>query len=161
MYPVLAQDNPLRRALVLAAVLAGMALVAPTRAWATTTVTRPLMEFTSFACPVFPEENGEVVTGTGQCVIITTVTSTPGGGYQSHGEFQCHGTAVGQTTGTNFIFNQAGTFAFGTNGTTVTSTQVSNFELISRGSAPNQRVQVTMHITIDSNGNVAVFFDDF
>ena len=60
-----------------------------------------------------------------------------------------------------FRFNQAGTFNFGTNGTTVTGTQVSNFQLISQGSAPNQRVQFIFHATIDSNGNVAVSFSDF
>ena len=75
-------------------------------------------------------------------------------------KLKCHGTAVGQTTGTNFIFNQGGTFTFGTNGTTVTGTQVSNFQLISQGAAPNQRVQYTFHATIASNGNVAVFFED-
>jgi hypothetical protein len=115
-----------------------LASTTPARA----TVTRTPIEFTSYACPVFPEENGEVVTGTGRSVTVTTVTSTPGGGFQSHLVFQWHGTAVGQTTGTNFIFNQAGTFNFGTNGTTVTGTQVSNFQLISQGSAPNQRVHV-------------------
>jgi hypothetical protein len=128
---------------------------------AQTTVTRTPMEFTSFACPVFPEESGELVTGTGQCVIVTTVTDSPGGGYQSHEEYQCHGTAVGDTTDTYFTFHQAGTFGFGTNGTTVTGTQVSNFQLISQGSAPDQRVQHTIHSTIDSNGYVAVFFDNF
>ena len=36
MYHVLAQCNPLRRAFLLAAVLAGMALALPARAWALT-----------------------------------------------------------------------------------------------------------------------------
>jgi hypothetical protein len=134
-----------------------LASTTPARA----TVTRTPIEFTIYACPVFPEENGEAITVTGRCVTVTTVTSTPGGGYQSHSPFQCRGTGVGQTTGTNFSFNQAGTFNFGTNGTTVTGTQVSNFQLISEGSAPNQRVQYTSHATINSNGDVAVFFEDF
>jgi hypothetical protein len=146
---------------MLAGLAVALCLAHTTPARAGATVTRTLLEFTSFACPVFPEENGEVVTGTGQSVTVTTVTSTPGGGFQSHSEFQYHGTAVGETTGTHFTFNQAGTFGFGTNGTTVTGTYVSNFQLISQGSAPNQRVQVTIHATIDSNGNVAVSFDNF
>jgi hypothetical protein len=144
---------------MLAGLAVALCLVSTTPARAT--VTRTPIEFTSFACPVFPEENGEVVTGTGRCVTVTTVTYTRGGGYQSHLEYQCHGTAVGQTTGTHFTFNQAGTFGFGTNGTTVTGTQVSNFQLISQGSAPDQCVQYTFHATIDSNGNVAVFFEAF
>jgi hypothetical protein len=134
-----------------------LASTTPARA----TVTRIPLEDTAYACPVFPEESGEAITITGRCVIVTTVTSTPSGGYQAYSVDQCQGTGVGQTTGTNFIFNQAGTFNFGTNGTTVTGTQVSNFQLISQGSAPNQRVQYTFHATIASNGNVAVSFSDF
>ena len=133
-----------------------LASTTPARA----TVTRIPWEYTAHACPVFPEESGEAIPITGRCVIVTTVTSTPSGGYHAHSVDQRHGTGVGQTTGTNFIFNQAGTFNFGTNGTTVTGTQVSNFQLISQGSAPNQRVQHTFHATIDSNGNVAVSFED-
>jgi hypothetical protein len=74
---------------------------------------------------------------------------------------QCHGTGVGQTTGTHFIFNDGGTFNFGTNGTTATGTQVRNVRLISQGSAPDERIQYTIHSTINSNGDVAVFFDNF
>jgi hypothetical protein len=146
---------------MLAGLAVALCLARTTPAPAAATVTRTPIEFASFACPVFPEENGEVVTGTGQCVTVTTVTSTPRGGFQSHLMSQCHGTAVGETTGTHFTFHQAGTYNFGTNGTTVTGTQVSNFQLISQGAAPNQRVQFTFHATIDSNGNVAVFFSDF
>jgi hypothetical protein len=134
-----------------------LASTTPARA----TVTRTPIEFTSSACPVFPEENGEVVTGTGRCVTVTTVTSTPGGGYQAHFVDQCQGTAVGQTTDTHFLFNQGGTFNLGINGETVTGTQVRNVWLISQGSAPDQRMQYTFHATIDSNGNVAVFFEDY
>jgi hypothetical protein len=61
----------------------------------------------------------------------------------------------------NFTFNQGGTFNLGINGMTVTGTQVRILRLISQGSAPDQRVQYTFHATIDSNGNVAVFFEDF
>jgi hypothetical protein len=146
---------------MLAGLAVALCLARTTPAQTTTTVTRTPMEFTSFACPVFPEESGELVTGTGQSVTVTTVTNPPGGVYQYHSEYQYHGTAVGHTTGTLFTFNQAGTFGFGTNGTTVTGTQVSNFQLISQGSAPDQRMQVTFHATIDSNGNVAVSFDNF
>jgi hypothetical protein len=148
-----------KRLWMLAGLAVALCLVSTTPARAT--VTRTPIEFTSFACPVFPEENGEVVTGTGQCVTVTTVTSTPGGGYQAHFVDWCHGTAVGQTTGTNFTFNQGGTFNLGINGMTVTGTQVRIVQLISQGSAPDQRMQYTFHATIDSNGNVAVFFEDF
>jgi hypothetical protein len=134
-----------------------LASTTPARA----TVTRIPWEYTTYACPVFPEESGEAIPITGRCVIVTTVTSTPSGGYQAHSVDQCQGTGVGQTTGTNFIFNDGGTFNFGTNGTTVTGTQVRNVWLISQGSAPDQRMQYTFHATIDSNGNVAVFFEDY
>jgi hypothetical protein len=134
-----------------------LASTTPARA----TVTRIPWEYTAHACPVFPEESGEAIPITGRCVIVTTVTSTPSGGYQAHSVDQCHGTGVGQTTGTNFIFNDGGTFNFGTNGTTVTGTQVRNVQLISQGSAPDQRIQYTFHATINSNGDVAVFFDNF
>ena len=150
-----------KRLWMLAGLAVALCLARTTLARTTTTVTRTPMEFTSLACPVLPEESGEPVTGTGQSVTVTTVTDPPGGGYQYHSEYQYHGTAVGHETGTHFTFNQAGTFGFGTNGTTVTGMQVSNFQLISQGSAPDQRVQVTVHATIDSNGNVAVSFDTF
>jgi hypothetical protein len=134
-----------------------LASTTPARA----TVTRIPWEYTTYACPVFPEESGEAIPITGRCVIVTTVTSPPSGGYQAHSVDQCHGTGVGQTTGTNFIFNDGGTVNFGTNGTTVTGTQVRNVRLISKGSAPDQRIQYTFHATINSNGDVAVFFDNF
>jgi hypothetical protein len=144
---------------MLAGLAVALCLARTTPAWTRTTVTRTPIDFIDFVCPVFPEENGELVTGTGQGVTVTTVTDPPGGGYQYHSEYQYHGTAVGHTTGTHFTFNQAGTFGFGTNSTTVTHTQVSIYSLISQGSAPNQRGQSTIHLTIDSNGNVAVSFE--
>src|SRR5262245_31860676 len=140
-----------KRLWMLAGLAVALCLASTTPARAT--VTRTPIEFTSYACPEFPAENGELVTGSGRCVIVTIMTSTPGGGYQAHFVDRCQGTAVGQTTGTNFIFNQGGTFNLGINGMTVTGTQVRTVQLISQGSAPDQRWQYTFHATIDSNGN--------
>jgi len=132
-----------------------LASTTPARA----TVTRIPWEYTAHACPVFPEESGEAIPITGRCVIVTTVTSTPSGGYQVHSVDQCQGTGVGETTGTHLIYNNGGTVDFRTNGTTVTHTEVRNVRLISQGSGPDQHTQFTIHYTIDSNGNLAVSFE--
>jgi hypothetical protein len=151
-----------KRIWMLVGVAAGLSLVGMAPARATTTVIRSTIAFSSFACPAPGQENGEPVNGSGQCVTVATVTSNPNGGFHAHLEFQCQGTAVGAETGTKFTFSQAGTFDFDTTpSTSTTGTQVSTFQLISQGSAPNQRVRFTFHATIAPDGTVTVSFSDF
>ena len=70
------------------------------------------------------------------------------------------GTGVGETSGANYTINAADNMDFhvalGTN-----NTFAAHMNMIGQGNVPNFKVHITGHVTVDANGNVTAFLDNF
>jgi hypothetical protein len=106
---------------------------------------------------------GEDVFVSGTLHVLTHQTISSSGNVQVKVHFQPQGaTGVGQTTGDTYHatgvtqeeFNQNGTYPF-------TDTFVNNFRLIGPGPNNNLLIHENLHITINANGVVTAFVDNF
>jgi hypothetical protein len=96
---------------------------------------------------------GEEVTFSGTMHILTHVTVDEQGGSHSvfHTNFQ-NTSATGLTTGTKYVINESSTFAFNTRELPTEFTQTINGNLIGQGPAGNTGFHLTVHVTINANG---------
>ncbi|MFK4998946.1 hypothetical protein ACI2OX_21585 [Bacillus sp. N9] len=93
---------------------------------------------------------------------IVLLTFDRAGGIHVTIRFNAHSTAIGLSTGTEYIINEINTvehknlkFPFPIN-----ITQPFQQQIISKGSAPNQRIKSLLHVTIDANGNTTANIDN-
>lgn len=154
-------DTKLARFL-LAAVLAAVALLAPTSALAAATVSQGTTE-TSISTSIYvPCANG----GTGEYVDITgTMKSTfrlvldDSGGYHQSERYSYKGTGTGRTTGTEYRFSGEDNYKFaGIAG--VMETYVWSWRVTSPGGASNFMMRGNYHVLISPDGVVTAFHDN-
>jgi hypothetical protein len=108
---------------------------------------------------VFNPCNGETVTFSGIDHFTASVTLDGAGGFHTVAHDNIHVTATG-SLGNSYEGNQEDNFEF--NGRVgVEQTFGLTFSEISKGSAPNFEVHVLQHITVNPNGTVTVFVDNF
>jgi hypothetical protein len=108
---------------------------------------------------VFNPCNGETVTFNGIDHFTATVTFDGAGGFHAVSHDNIHVTATG-SLGNSYQGNQEDVSTF--NGRVgVEQTFALTFSEISEGSAPNFEEQALVHITVNPNGTVTVFFSNF
>lgn len=147
----------------LAAVFVMLLIVVPSFPQATTNT--QVFDFpfdvTSFV-PCANDGQGELIQGSGTVHAVVSATVN-GKNVQTHSTFNPQGvTAVGQTTGT--VYHATGVTEQDTKASVVdfpyVLTYVNRFFMISQGSGGNFKVSETVHITVDANGRITVFFDN-
>jgi hypothetical protein len=105
---------------------------------------------------VFPDPcTGELVTLTGNLHVLVHVTENAGGGTEMKAHFQPQGiTGVGES-GT--MYQGTGvtqTMTENSAGPQVSSTLINNFRIISHGPSDNFTVHLTVHVTVNGNGEL-------
>ena len=106
---------------------------------------------------------GEVVDLSGDLHTLITLTIN-GNNFSSKEHFQPQGvTGTGETTGLKYQatgVTQSTTTGSFVNGS-FNQTFINRFDIIGQGPGNNFRVRETAHVTINANGTVTVFFDNF
>ena len=98
--------------------------------------------------------------GTAHETINETFPSSGGVHLDIH--LNVHATATGQISGNSYVVNETANFTENFNpGGTITVTEPISIELVSKGSAPNQKIKVLFHITINPDGTTTSFIDTF
>jgi hypothetical protein len=145
----------MRKLLVLLITIAALAM--PIAAQASTTTERIPFDADVIAC------NGDVIHISGTLLTIFTETATPSGGFIVSLHFQPQGImGVDLTTGTNYVatgltrdivvVSPAGGF---------TETFVNQFHIQATTGAESFIVSEVFHITVNANGDVTAFVDNF
>jgi hypothetical protein len=128
---------------------------------------RPVVMHFSDTAPVFlfNECTGELIVGTIAVAGVASQTTTNPGGPHEQSHFDLHlsliGTAIGQTTGNEYVVNQtvheshAGRPTFPFN-----ETITNNFRLVSKGGSSNLAFSDTLHLTITATGATSVTFEN-
>ena len=137
----------------LIAVFCALLLVMPALAATVANVTIPISGTVLNPC------NGEAVAFSGTDHFTARVTLDNGGGFHLGLHDNIHVTAIGDQ-GNTYVGNQEDNFVF--NGKVgEEETNQLTFSEISNGSAPNFIVHALFHITVNANGNVTAFVDNF
>jgi hypothetical protein len=137
----------------LTAVIFALALVMPAWAATVTNIDIPV------SGQVFNPCNGEIVTFSGVDHFTAHVTLDNSGGFHADTHDNIHVTATGDQ-GNTYVGNQEDNNPFnGKVGFETTSTLT--FSEISKGSAPNFVVQAVFHITVNPDGTVTAFVNNF
>lgn len=92
--------------------------------------------------------------------VVLAVTSDAAGGFHLAFHRNIEGTGVNAATGTQYVVTQEDHNEFNV-AQGVEQTVLTHFNLISKGSAPNEVAQILFHITITPDGNVSSFHDSF
>ncbi|SRR5258708_219343 len=104
---------------------------------------------------------GEVVFLTGNLHVLIRFTIDNGGGIHAGAHFQPEGiSGVGQTTGDKYQGTGVTQDEFNAK-VGVEETFINNFRIIGQGNGNNFLVHETFHITINANGDVTTFLDNF
>jgi hypothetical protein len=110
---------------------------------------------------VHNECNGEVIAGTGNVHVVYAVTADGSGGFHVNYKFQLSNLKLtGATTGASYVFSDE--FHFNDNVTA--GVEVSNGEnanIIGQGQTPNEILHFLLHITVNANGELTSFVDNF
>jgi Beta-ketoacyl synthase, N-terminal domain len=109
----------------------------------------------SFPFSFFNDCTGEIVSGVVQFKTTIHITTDANGGFHAHFHDVFHGTAVGETSGTQYVGPQTDHDSFNaSSGGALEETFTLNFRFLSQGSADNILTHILFHITITPNGNV-------
>lgn len=105
--------------------------------------------------------NGEVVVLAGSLHVLYHVTLTDQGGYHVKSHSQPQGVSgVGLTTGDAYVGTGVTQNQF--NGTVgYETTYINNFRIVGQGNGNNYLVHETYHVTINANGEVTAYVDNF
>jgi hypothetical protein len=148
--------------LVLVLALALSAGMVPARAEATTYKTN-IFEQTDILVyvPCALGGMGEYVYLSGPLHILMVTTYNAGGGYMSKTHFQPQGiSGVGQTSGVRYQAT-GGTQDTFTGRIGTTYTYINNFKIVGQGPGNNYMVHETFHYTVNANGSVTAYLDNF
>jgi len=105
--------------------------------------------------------SGEVVFLTGNLHVLLRFTIDSRGGIHAGYHFQPQGiSGVGQTTGDKYQGTGVTQAEFNAK-VGVEETFINNFRIIGQGNGNNFLVHETFHITINANGSVTAFLDNF
>ena len=103
--------------------------------------------------------NGELVAFNGTEHIVDRLTFGPSGSFHEGFHVNIHVTGEGDQ-GNSYVGNQEENFQF--NGRIgIEETDAFSFSEISKGSAPNFEVHALLHVTVNANGTVTTFVDNF
>ena len=131
------------------------AVVVSVPAWAAvqTNITVPVSGTVINPC------NGETLNFSGSAHFNSSVTLSGSGGFHLAQHDNIHVTATGDQ-GNTYVGNEEDSFELnGTVGIEETATDI--FTEISRGSAPNFVQKAVFHVTVNPNGTVTAFVNDF
>jgi hypothetical protein len=136
--------------------LLGMAGLLPASASATTqSSTFPVDIFVNIPC------TGDTVELTGDLHEVFTVTINSSGGYHVKDQFNPQGlSGVDLMTGAKYQGTGVTNNEFNAN-VGVQQLFINNFRIIGQGQAANYLVHENEHLTVDANGNVTSFHDNF
>ena len=104
---------------------------------------------------------GELVVLSGDLHVLLRFAVDQKGGIYAASHFQPQGiSGIGQTTGDKYQGTGVTQFEFNAK-RGVEETFINNFRIIGQGSGNNLLVHETFHITINANGSVTAFLDNF
>lgn len=153
----------LSRAAVLAALV--LAVFTPSSASAQATTSTTNINFPIILGAWVPCANngsGELVTLTGSLHAQFHLTLTPGGGFVFKSHANPQGVSgTGAFTGTKYEGTGVTQSQFGASGLPFHATFVNNFRLIGQGRGGNLTVHQNFHITVNANGELTAFVDNF
>ncbi|MDP3741593.1 MAG: hypothetical protein Q8R08_04720 [bacterium] len=105
---------------------------------------------------------GEFVVLTGQLHSLFHVTITPGFGFKVESHANPQGVSgVGQSTGAKYQGTGVTRSGFGASGLPFHATYINNFRLIGQGKAPNLTIHENFHVTVNANGQITAYIDNF
>jgi hypothetical protein len=145
----------MRKLLVLLITIA--ALATPVAAQASATTLKVPFDADVIAC------NGDLIHISGTLLNIFTVTTTPSGGFIVSSHFQPQGIkGVDLTTGTKYVATglTRDILVVSPSGG-ITETFVNRFHIQATSGAESFIVSEVFHITVNANGNVTAFVDNF
>lgn len=128
----------------------------PTRAQATSTTTNTEMPFTA----TLTDCNGQPVVVAGTMHMVAHYTVSANGGTHLH--INTNWQDVSGTSGTTtYRAHSNNHFNFNSQGAQSEVTTIDNVRLISAGLTDNLKIRVTMHTTVNANGEVTASFVNF
>ena len=105
---------------------------------------------------------GEEIYLAGNLHIVSHTTLDPNGGYHSTLSFQPQGiSGVGSTSGDKYQATGITRYSDNYLNLPYTTTYVNNFRIIGQGPGNNYLVHETYHITINANGELTAFVDNW
>jgi len=105
---------------------------------------------------------GEVAHLTGNLHELTHFTANANGGFQVESHFQPQGiSGAGLTSGDKYQGTGVTRDHFNVSGLPYEQTFVNNFRMIGQGNGNNFLVHENLHVTVNSNGEMTVFVDNF
>lgn len=151
----------LMAALAMALLIPGVALAQA--ATATTNLSVPIALFTYVPCA--DGGAGEGILLTGDLHILVHLTMDSRGGFHAKTHYQPQGlSGVGLVTGDTYQgtgVTQDQFYVDGSDGAPFEYTFVNNFRMIGQGPGNNYSVHQNVHITVDANGNLRAWVDNF
>jgi hypothetical protein len=103
---------------------------------------------------------GEAIAVDATFHIVSSVTFDAAGGYHVMFHRNLTGTAVNSATGVEYVVSQVDNNEYTVGPGADEQTSVTHFNLISKGSAPNEVAQVTFHFTITPDGTLTAWHDN-
>jgi hypothetical protein len=103
---------------------------------------------------------GELIAFDATFHVVAAVTFDAAGGYHVKFHRNISGTAVNTVTGTEYVIMEEDNNEYTVGQGADEQTSVSHFNLISKGSAPNEVAQVMFHFTIAPDGTLTTYHDN-
>ena len=143
-----------KRFLPLLALVVGAGAVALPAGAATTTNRVPVSGIAFNSCA------GELMFVQGTIMVVTgTTTDESGGIHFGPTHFTQHGTAIGLTTGREYVFHAVQTNMENDTNGGFARTLTTQIIAVSKGNGPNLIGQATFHMTITPTGEITAFFN--
>ena len=105
--------------------------------------------------------NGEVILVDAKFHLLTAVTYDGAGGYHVTIHNNISGQATNQVTGAEYVISQEYNNEYTVGNGADEQTTVLHFNLIGKGSVPNEVLQSDFHITFTPDGDVTAYHDNF
>jgi hypothetical protein len=122
----------------------------------TDSVSVPLEMYVDIPCA------NETVYLTGPLHILYHFTLNPNGGYQVVSHYQPQGvTGIGPVSGAKYQATGVTSDHFNIKGLPYTSTYINNFRIIGQGPGNNSLIHVNMHVTVNANGELTAYVDNY
>jgi hypothetical protein len=105
--------------------------------------------------------NGEVILVDAKFHLLTAVTSDRAGGYHVTIHNNISGQGTNQVTGAEYVISQEYNDEYTVGNGADEETTVLHFNMIGKGSVPNEVLQADFHITFTPDGDVTAYHDNF
>ena len=105
---------------------------------------------------------GEEVHLTGNLHVLDHFTANANGGFMVTSHYQPEGVmGVGSSSGDKYQATGVTSDRFNVNGLPYTGTYVNNFRIIGQGNGNNYLVHENFHVTVNANGEMTAYVDNF